>query len=137
MSNIQKKHIDVVASMEEFKTNLDTGMYIVPWIVYVKDGANGYTVLTSASQETNQPMPDALESLSARVDALENEKIYCLEDEYEELIEKGVALITKLDGSRVEIEFDENKLYCIYEQEEEPEINPDDSNNGVDENIES
>lgn len=135
MSNIQKKHIDVVASMEEFKTNLDAGMYIVPWIVYVNDGANGYTVLTSASQETNQPMPDALESLSARVDALEY--VYCLEDEYEELVANGIAVITKPDGTRVEVKFDENQLYYIYEREEEPEINPDDSNNGDDENIES
>lgn len=135
MSNIQKKHIDVVASMEEFKTNLDAGMYIVPWIVYVNDGANGYTVLTSASQETNQPMPDALESLSARVDALEY--VYCLEDEYEELVANGIAVITKPDGTHVEVKFDENQLYYIYEREEEPEINPDDSNNGDDENIES
>jgi hypothetical protein len=136
-----KKHIDVVASVEEFNANNTAGMYKEPWVVYVGDGNGEYTIYTSNSQDTEQPMPDALVALSTRVDKLEEEKVYCLEDEYESLVKNGVGLVTNVNGETYEIQFDENKLYCIYEPEETEE-NPDEPENnepedGGEENTES
>ena len=49
-------------------------------------------------------------------------------EEYDILVENGYGWVTNLDGTRSEVVFDENKLYCIYEDDgpvvnpEEPEI---------------
>jgi hypothetical protein len=48
---------------------------------------------------------------------LENEKVFCFEEEYDILVERGSGWITNLDGTRSEVVFDVNKLYCIYEDE--------------------
>ena len=134
MSVIQTKHIDVVASMEEFQNNKNAGKYLVPWVVYIGNTVDGYTIMTSGTQETSQPSPDALESLSARVDRLENERIFLLETQYEELVKNGYVWIN--DG-KTRIDFNPEHLYYIYEPESEvPEVNPDESNNG-EENTES
>ena len=126
MSDIQTKHIDVVASMEEFQTNLNAGVYIAPWVVYVGNGTDGYTVLTSSTQGTSQVAPDALEALSVRVDQLENERVFLLETQYEELVKNGSVWIN--DG-KTEIKFNSNHLYYIYEPEE-------DNNENEGENVE-
>ena len=45
---------------------------------------------------------------------------------YEELVANGTGWVTNVDGTRKEVIFDPEKLYCIYEEEgpensEEPE----------------
>lgn len=125
MSNF-KKHIDVVASIEEFQTNLDNGIYYAPWVVYVSNADGGYTILTSNTQDENITLPDVFESLSNRINKLEEEKVYCLEEEYNELIEKGTAWITDIDGTRKEVVFNSEHLYFIYKEEETEPTEPKD-----------
>lgn len=118
MSNM-KKHTDVVSSMEEFTTNYETGLYVAPWVVYVGNDNDGYSVIYSNDEnrsETNAD-PNIIESLANRVSRLETEKVYCYEDEYNTLIETGKAWVTDIDGTRKEVVFDDSKLYCIYEDE--------------------
>lgn len=118
MSNI-KKHADVVSSMEEFTLNYEQGAYMSPWIVYVGNNTDGYKVLYSNDENNSlsSANPDFVESLSARVSVLENEKVYCYEEEYDNLIENGTGWITDLDGTRREVSFDEKVMYCIYEDD--------------------
>lgn len=128
MSNI-KTHTDVVASMEEFTTKYESGAYAAPWIVYVGNNVDGYTVVYSNDETRTQSSitPDVIESLQKRISKLEEEKVYCYEDEYDVLVAEGKGWITKLDGTRVEVLFDKNKLYCIYEDEDIVEV-PDEPN---------
>ena len=117
--NNAKKHTDVVASMEEFTTNYNNGVYTSPWVVYVGNSNDGYNVIYSNDENKHQNaiIPEAITSLTGRVEKLEDEKIYCYEDEYDILVEKGYGYVTTLDGIRVEVPFDETKWYCIYENE--------------------
>ena len=121
MSNI-KRHTDVVSTMEEFEARHERGLYLVPWVVYIGNDNDGYNVMYSNSTDSSDINTSTLiESLSKRIEKLENERVYCYESEYEELLSNGVAWVTNLDGSRSEVVFDNKKTYCIYE-EEGPEI---------------
>lgn len=125
MSNI-KKHTDVVASMEEFTANYDNGLYATPWIVYVGNNTDGYSVVYSNDENKSHASatPDAIESLKTRIQKLEDEKVYCLEDEYDNLVLNGSGWVTNIDGTRSEVVFDEEKLYCIYEKNDGPVAEP-------------
>lgn len=118
MSNI-KTHTDVVASMEEFTTNYNNGLYTAPWIVYVGNNTDGYSVIYSNDENKAQTSvtPSVIESLTHRIQNLENEKVYCLEDEYDNLVANGSGWITDIDGTRREVVFEKDRLYCIYEDE--------------------
>lgn len=127
--NYIKKHTDVVSSMEEFTTNYNNGTYIAPWIVYVGNNTEGYSVIYSNDENKTHPSatPEFIQLLSQRISALENEKVFCFEEEYEILVANKRGWVTNIDGTRSEVIFDANKLYCIYEEEgpipEEP-VNP-------------
>jgi hypothetical protein len=125
MSNI-KKHTDVVASMEEFTANYDNGLYATPWIVYVGNNTDGYSVVYSNDENKSHASatPDAIDSLKTRIQKLEDEKVYCLEDEYDNLVLNGSGWVTNIDGTRSEVVFDEEKLYCIYEKNDGPVAEP-------------
>lgn len=118
MSNI-KKHTDVVGSMDEFTSNYEQGLYVAPWVVYVGNDSDGYSVVYSNVENRSQSTiePNIIESLVMRVSNLETEKVFCYEDEYNTLIENGKAWITDIDGTRKEVVFDNKKLYCIYEED--------------------
>ena len=117
MSNV-KKHADVVASMEEFTVNYNNGVYVSPWVVYVGNDADGYNVIYSNDEGSHSSItPDVVGSLNTRIEKLEAEKVYCYEDEYDELIVKGSAWVTDIDGTRYEVQYNANHLYCIYEEE--------------------
>ena len=114
-----KKHTDVVATMEDFRTNYENGLYTAPWIVYVGNDQDGYSVMYSndenrsvAESETN-----FIESIIKRIGNLESEKVFCYEAEYEELAANGSGWVTNIDGTRTEVEYDPSKLYCIYEED--------------------
>ena len=49
-----KKHTDVVASIEEFTANYENGEYVSPWIVYVGNNTDGYSVIYS-NDENKMP----------------------------------------------------------------------------------
>lgn len=113
-----KRHTDVVSTMEEFTTRYEQGIYITPWVVYVGNDDDGYSVIYS--NDVNNSLlnkPDLIDSLSNRINKLETEKIYCYENEYEELVINGQGWVTNIDGTRSEVQFDESKIYCIYEEE--------------------
>ena len=114
-----RKHTDVVASMEEFTTNYEQGLYAAPWIVYVGNDDTGYSVVYSNDEKRSHASADMdfIDSLANRVIALETEKVFCFEEEYDALVENGRGWVTNIDGTRSEVVFDENKLYCIYEEE--------------------
>lgn len=124
-----KKHTDVVASLDEFTANYEAGQYTAPWIVYVGNDTDGYSVLYSNDEKKDLTgmSPDFIDSLKNRIEVLENEKVFCFEEEYDILVTNGYGWVTNLDGTRSEVVFDENKLYCIYEDDgpvvepEEPE----------------
>lgn len=124
MSNI-KKHTDVVASMEEFTTNYENGVYVSPWIVYIGNNNDGYSVIYSNDENKihPSPAPDFIESLRKRIQALEDQNVYCYPDEYDNLLQNGKGWITNLDGTRSEVIFDENKSYYTYEEEGPVESN--------------
>lgn len=128
MSNI-KKHTDVVTSMEEFTTKYNNGEYLAPWIVYVGNNIDGYSVIYSNDENKTHASatPDVIDSLKARIQKLEDEKVFCLESEYEILVRNGQGWVTNVDGSRTEVIFDENKLYCVYENDE-LNVEPDEPN---------
>ncbi len=118
MASKIKKHVDVVKSIEEFEENFANGLYITPYVVYIGNEENGYDVVYSNDQNnvTNYE-PDFIEGLSTRISRLENEKVYCYEEEYDNLILNGTAWLTGLDGIPVEHTYDSNKMYCIYEDD--------------------
>lgn len=116
--NIIKKHADVVASMEEFEHNYNQGMYKSPWIVYVGNDNDGYNVIYSNDEKSHSSItPDVIESLKVRLEKLESEKVFCYEEEYETLLKNKHGWVTNIDGTRSEVVFDANKMYCIYEDE--------------------
>ena len=113
-----ERHTDVVTTMEEFTSRYEEGLYLVPWVVYVGNDEDGYSVIYSNDMNNSiKNTPELIESLATRIENLENEKVYCYESEYEELLLNKTAWVTNLDGSRSEVVFDENKTYCIYEEE--------------------
>lgn len=120
MSNI-KKHTDVVPSLEVFNQNYLNKMYIEPWVVYVGNDNDGYSVIYSNDEKkiSNSPAPEVVDVIKTRLRTLEDEKVFCLEDEYENLATNGHGWITDITGERYEVDFDENKMYFIYEKEEE------------------
>lgn len=124
MINI-KKHTDVVASMEEFTTNYENGIYMTPWIVYVGNNTDGYSVIYSNDENKEHPSatPEFISLLSNRIAALENEKVYCYEEEYDNLVQNGKGWITNMDGTRSEVVFNENHIYNIYE-DDGPNVSP-------------
>lgn len=114
-----KKHTDVIATVEEFETNLSNGVYASPYVVYVGNNTDGYKVFYSNDENRDLSIegPDFIESIKNRISKLEQEKVYCYEDEYEKLVAEGGGFVTKLDGTREEILYDPNKTYCIYEED--------------------
>lgn len=118
-----KKHIDVVESKEIFETNFKNGVYSTPWVVYIKNN-DKYDVVYSNDQ--NRVVLEDLnfaELLNRRIEILENEKVYCTENEYDELIANPTMDITIhniKNGIIVEEihRFDPTKLYYVYEEEE-------------------
>lgn len=113
-----RRHTDVVSTMEEFTTRYEQGIYITPWVVYVGNNNEGYSVIYS--NDINNSLsgkPELIDSLSNRINKLETEKVYCYENEYEELVLNGNGWVTNLDGTRTEVMFDADKIYCIYEEE--------------------
>lgn len=114
-----KRHTDVVASMDEFTSNYEAGLYVAPWIVYVGNDTDGYSVIYSNDEKKDLAgmTPDFIDSLKNRIEALETEKVFCFEEEYDILVANGRGWVTNLDGSRSEVVFDENKIYFIYEDE--------------------
>jgi hypothetical protein len=118
MNNV-KKHTDVVATIEEFEIKLNNGTYVSPWVVYVGNENDGYKVFYSndEKQDLNIAEPDFTEILINRIKNLEEEKVYCYEEEYEKLVTETKGWVTGLDGTRKEVSYDENKTYCIYEEE--------------------
>lgn len=122
MSNL-KKHTDVVPSMEVFNKNYQNGMYIEPWVVYVGNDSTGYNVIYSNDEKkiSNIPTPDVIDNIKTRLRDIEDEKVFCLEDEYDNLVKNGIGWITDISGERIEVTFDENKMYYIYENDEMPQ----------------
>lgn len=117
MSNT-RKHTDIVASMEEFTTNYNNGVYASPWIVYVGNNNDGYSVIYSNDENRQTSItPDVIESLKIRIQNLEDEKVYCYQEEYDNLVINGKGWVTNLDGKLSEVQYDANKLYCIYEDD--------------------
>lgn len=114
-----KRHTDVVASIDEFTSNYEAGLYVVPWIVYVGNDIDGYSVIYSNDEKRNLAgiTPDFIDSLKNRIEALETEKIFCFEEEYDILVANGRGWVTNLDGSRSEVVYNESKMYFIYEDE--------------------
>ena len=114
-----KKHTDVVATEEAFNANLEAGKYSAPWIVYVGNDETGYKVYYSSdeSHEIGTSDPTYIDSLQKRIEKLEEEKVYCFDEEYNTLVTNGIGWVTNIDGERTEVTFDENKLYCIYEDD--------------------
>lgn len=121
-----KRHTDVVASMDEFTSNYEAGLYVAPWIVYVGNDVDGYSVIYSNDEKKDLAgmTPDFIDSLKNRIEALETEKVFCFEEEYDVLVANGKGWVTNLDGSRSEVMFDESKMYFIYE-DEGPTVTPD------------
>ena len=116
--DIFRRHTDVVSTMEEFTKRYEQGTYIIPWVVYVGNDNDGYSVIYS--NDVNNSLlnePELIVSLEKRIQKLETEKVYCYENEYEELVSKGKGWVTNIDGSRIEVTFDEDKVYCVYEEE--------------------
>lgn len=114
-----KKHTDVVATEEQFNINLQEGKYSAPWIVYVGDDVNGYRVYYSSDESYDLGLmePDYIDSIQKRLENLENEKVFCYEEEYNTLVTDGTGWVTNLDGTRQEVVFDNSKMYCIYEDD--------------------
>lgn len=114
-----KKHTDVVASIEEFTANYENGEYVSPWIVYVGNNTDGYSVIYS-NDENKMPAsttPGFIDSLKNRIQALEDKEVYCYQEEYDVLLLNGKGWVTNLDGTRSEVIYDDNKVYCIYEDD--------------------
>lgn len=118
MSNI-KKHTDVVGSMEEFNAKYEQGVYSSPWIVYVGNDTDGYSVVYSNDEKhsISSATPDFIETITKRISALEEEKVFCYENEYDELVRNGSGWITNIDGTRSEVVYSDKSLYCIYEED--------------------
>jgi len=119
MNNI-KRHTDVVGTMDEFTANYEAGLYTAPWIVYVGNDTEGYSVMYSNDEKRalSESEPEVIDSIVSRIVNLETEKVFCYEEEYDILAAEGKGWITNIDGTRSEVEFDETKLYCIYEDED-------------------
>lgn len=118
MSKI-KKHTDIVNSYAEFEENVMNGFYEEPWVVYIKNDDGTYEI--KYSNDVNRThvsaTPDIVDILEHRLRNLENEKIFCYEEEYDNLVTNGEGWITDINGERKYITFDENVLYHIYEEE--------------------
>lgn len=112
-----KKHVDIVATREIFETNYNNGLYIEPWIVYIGNNVDGYNIIYSNDENKNPLLqnPDILSSLVKRIEKIEGEKVYCYEEEYDNLIANGEGYITDIDGTTKPHIFDINKTYYIYE----------------------
>lgn len=111
-----KKHTDVVDSMDEFNRKFEEGIYAKPWIVYVGDGSGGYSVIYSNDEGKVSTSPDFAELITHRVEKLEDEKVFCTESEYEILVTTGTGWVTDTNGNKTEVEFDSSKMYYIYEE---------------------
>lgn len=112
-----KKHVDVVSTQEEFRQNYEEGVYQYPFVVYVGDDTTGYDIVYGSEEMQSASNFNFQESIMKRIVNLETEKVYCYEDEYENLVSNGSGWITNLDGSKTEVTYDSSKTYCIYEDE--------------------
>ena len=118
MNNI-KKHTDIVNSIEEFESNLNNGVYVEPWVVYINNGDGTYSIKYSndINRTHSSISPDIVSGIQNRIKQLEEENVFCFENEYETLLANGEAWVTDVDGSKKYEIFDNKKIYYIYEDE--------------------
>ena len=61
----KRKHADVVESMNEYTTRLNAGEYAAPWVVYVKNGNEGYDIMYSKDGDNIASLKPSLLSVWA------------------------------------------------------------------------
>lgn len=75
-----RKHIDVVSNENIFEENLINGLYIEPWVVYIGDEDNGYSIVYSKNQnKTEHIHPSVIDAIEKRLLTLEKESIKKIE----------------------------------------------------------
>ena len=136
---MNKKHSDVLATMDEFTTNYEAGLYQAPWDVYIGNDADGYQV--KYSNEENKALAEAepvmINSILARIAALENNEQFCYPEEYESLVANGSGWVTNLDGTRTEVTYDPTVTYNLYEDDGPvEEVTPEDDSTDGEETVE-
>ena len=112
---IYGKHIDVVKNIEEF--NERVGSYIEPWVVYIGNDADGYDIKYSSGFNKTVIDSDVVQIINNRLQALENEKVFCTESEYEIISTTGEGYIKDINNpdNSYFVKFDSSKMYYNYE----------------------
>jgi hypothetical protein len=123
-----KKHTDVVSSIEVFNTNYQRGEYEAPWIVYIGNNKDGYTIKYSNDENRTIENTDTIyiNDIMLRLNTLEDDKVYCTQEQYDILVEDGYGWVTDVFGKSEEHVFDLSKTYYIYETDE-PQTNEDEA----------
>lgn len=116
---MNKKHTDVLATLDEFKTNYEAGLYQAPWVVYIGTDADGFQVMysTDENKALEEADPVMINSIMTRLTALENKEQFCYPEEYDALVANGTGWVTNVDGTRMEVTYDPNVTYNLYEDE--------------------
>lgn len=123
MSKI-KKHTDIVSSYQEYETNLYNNVYEEPWIVYIDNGDGTYEIkYSNDSKRTHlSATPDEIDRLDSRLKKIEEEKVYCTEEEYDAIVDDyfngdyvGVWINNIYGGDKILVKYNEAHLYHIIE----------------------
>lgn len=114
-----KKHADIVNSYEEFETNIMNGVYVEPWVVYIKNNDGTYEI--KYSNDVNRThfsaTPDSIDILNSRLTKLEEEKVFCTENDYDRLVAGEGVYITDINtGMEKLVYYNDKHLYYIIEK---------------------
>jgi hypothetical protein len=113
-----RKHIDVVSNEEIFNENLNNGLYIEPWVVYIGNEENGYSIVYSKNQNKTEHIdPNIVEVINGRLLKLEDESIKKIEFLNQELRNIKISDLDK--DNKITINLDDMIIDGGYYAEDE------------------
>ena len=113
-----RKHIDVVSNEEIFNENLNNGLYIEPWVVYIGNEENGYSIVYSKNQNKTEHIdPNIIEVIDGRLRILEDESIKKIEFINQE--DRNIKISDLDENNKITINLDDMIIDGGYYAEDE------------------
>lgn len=113
-----RKHIDVVSNEEIFNENLNNGLYIEPWVVYIGNEENGYSIVYSKNQNKTEHIdPNIIEVIDGRLRKLEDESIKKIEFINQE--DRNIKISDLDENNKITINLDDMIIDGGYYAEDE------------------
>ena len=108
------QHIGIYANRDEFTQAISGNKLAEPWVAYIgTPGEPNYEIIYSDDIKLSGSEGDNSVNVFDTVKSLL--PVFCTEDEYEVLINKGNGPVTDISGNTTVVSFDPNVFYYTYD----------------------